>query len=49
MTSWEFHTKYQNDIVLVNKFASSEIYICVDTVNKIVVSNCTYFQYPEYK
>lgn len=49
MTEWDFETKYQNDIVFSNTHRTYEKYVCVDTENKIIVSNCTYFQYPEYK
>lgn len=44
LSSWDFETKYSNDIVLVNKFRNSEIYICVNTMNKIIMANCTYFK-----
>lgn len=47
MRQWEFETKYMNDIVFVNHEYGwwKDLYICVDTNNKIIVSNCTYFQY----
>lgn len=41
---WDFETKYQNDIVFSNMRRTYEKYICVDIINKIIVSNCTYFQ-----
>lgn len=43
---WEFETKYINDVVLVNRYPDwRPMYVCVDITNKIIVSNCTYFQY----
>lgn len=46
MIQWEFETKYMNEIVFVNRYSDwRPMYVCVDITNKIIVSNCTYFQY----
>lgn len=46
MRQWEFETKYMNEIVFVNRYTDwRPMYVCVDITNKIIVSNCTYFQY----